>query len=88
MRGGLRVGMPVRDAAWVGLIGVGIAASDLAYATATLLGSLTLAAVLSSTHPVFTVIYARIFGSERIGAGRWIGIGLTAAGAAAVAISS
>ncbi|MWV51461.1 EamA family transporter (plasmid) [Rathayibacter sp. VKM Ac-2803] len=88
VRGGQKVGMRVRDAAWVGAIGVGIAASDLAYATATLLGNLTLAAVLSSTHPVFTVIYARIFGRERIGVGRWIGIGLTAAGAAAVAISS
>lgn len=88
VRSGLRVRMPIRDTAWVGLIGVGIAASDLAYSTATLLGSLTLAAVLSSTHPVFTVVYARIFGREQIGVGRWIGIGLTAAGAAAVAISS
>lgn len=59
-----------------------------AYAAASTLGSLTLAAVLSSLYPVVTVLLARTVHHERLSRGQLAGAALTLAGVAIVAATS
>lgn len=74
----------VRGAVLVGLI---ITAADTAYAVSTLTGDLGLVAVLSSVHPVVTLLLARLLDAERIGPLRAAGVVVTVAGVVAITAS-
>lgn len=76
-----------RDVPTIAIIGVIILVSDALYATSAAIGELALVAVLSSTHPVITILWSRIHGTERIGVRRRIGIVATVLGVIAITIS-
>jgi len=68
------------------ILGLGVVESTAItlYATAASLGSLTLAAILSSLYPVITVLLARIVHHERLSRMQRTGAALTLAGVALV----
>jgi drug/metabolite transporter (DMT)-like permease len=85
-RGPHRWDVPLRGTLATASIGLGIVLADLAYVSATTLGDVTVAAVLSSTHPVFTVLCARALAAEAVGWRRWAGIGVTVVGAVLISL--
>lgn len=69
-----------RDLPGLVLIGTLITAADLAYATASTLGDLSLVAVLAAFHPVVTIAVARLVLHERLGRVRGAGVAVSVGG--------
>lgn len=80
----LRREPPLRPSAAILGLGVIESTAITLYATAASLGSLTLAAILSSLYPVITVLLARIVHHERLSRMQRTGAALTLAGVALV----
>jgi drug/metabolite transporter (DMT)-like permease len=79
---------PLSPTPWIFALGMVESAAVTSYATAASLGSLTVAAILSSLYPVVTVMLARGFHGERLSRPQRTGAGLTLVGVALVVLGS
>jgi len=83
-----RGGPPLAPSAAIVGLGVLECTAITSYATAASLGSLTIAAILSSLYPVVTVLLARTLHGERLSRPQVAGAALTFAGIALVVLGS
>jgi drug/metabolite transporter (DMT)-like permease len=75
-----RLAWPGKDAGGLATIGLLDTAANACFALATVLGELGVAAVLTSTYPVTTVIASRIVLGERLALAQNVGVVLAIAG--------
>jgi drug/metabolite transporter (DMT)-like permease len=80
----VRVGVPRRALPGLALVGVLIIGADAAYAAATTVGHLSVAAVLAAFHPVITIALAASVLRERIDTAQRVGVAAAVLGVVAV----